>query len=312
MLDFSIQADASVALLGGIGAPQVFTHGVATRGAEVVASVPMCAAAVGFINAARAYHTARSTPQASASASWWRGPAVALTAPAAPFDWRSCTVNIAEKGGHAPANLFVAVGGSALLDLFQLSESASVAAALRSSIGTVSDAIFIIDTDAELAERCTSLLGIAAADKLVVVTSASWQDTQRLVADPVNALFTGLTAVQGQFNGFVGKISTVCFNAIAKASKDPLPPLPFTPPAGSVNMIREIATYMSNHEACKPFFEPHANFYEEIVTAVATIPDGTKMKTLETGIPIVMFAKTDADLTAANNIQSLAARLGTP
>jgi hypothetical protein len=42
---------------------------------------------------------------------------------------------------------------------------------------------------------------------------------------------------------------------------------------------------------------------------VATIPDGTKMKTLETGIPIVMFAKTEADVTAANNIRSLASRI---
>jgi hypothetical protein len=309
VLDFSVQADASVALLGGIKAPTKFTPGIATRGAEVVASVPVHSTAVGFISSMRAYHAAQIS-LAAPPVNWWRGAAlVPLTVPSAPFDWRSCTVNIGETCGHGPTNLFVAVGGSKLHDLFQLTESVAVATALRSCVGTVTDTIFIIDTDAELSERCTSLLGLAAADELVVITSASWQDTQRLITDPVNSLFTRLAAIHGQFGGFVAKVSTVCFNAVAKASKDPLPPLPFTPPAVTVSMIREIGGYMSGLEACKPFLAPHTTFYDEIVTAVATIPDGTKMKTLETGIPIVMFAKTEADVTAANNIRSLASRI---
>jgi hypothetical protein len=306
VLDFSIQADASVALLGGIAAPTTFTPGIGTRGAEVVASIPGSSTAVGFIRAVQA-HVENANPPAPTS--WWRGSAANAAKPAHPFDWRSCTVSVAEWCCHEPANLYLAAGGPGLHNLFPLADAGALAAAVRACIATVNDAIFIIDTDAELAERCTSLLGIAAADKLIVITSASWQDTQRLIADPVNSLFAKLTDIQSQNPLFVGKISTVCFNAVAKASKDPMPPLPFSPPAGTVNMVKEICAYIGALDACKPFFQPHAVFYDELVTAVSTIPDGAKMKTLETGIPIVVFAKTEAEVTAANNIQCLASRV---
>lgn len=321
VLDFSIQADCSVSLLGGIAEPQSFTAGISTRGMENMAGLPATKSARAFILAAREF--AAATAVAPATGSWWRGSVGAqavvgnaLTNTA--FDWQANVVNVNATfpAGLAPHNLYIAPGGPELNNMFPLDDTWSVAGAMRSALkSTPKDTIFIIDTDAELAERCSSVLGLCLADGIVVVTSASWQDTQRLVSDPVNALFAGLDFISSKYAGFSGKINTICFNQIAKASKDPVGPLPFSPPQNTIKMIQEISNYLATHPLASKHFQSYpevssiaSDFYNARVTAIATMPDGTKLKTLESGIPVVLNAKTDADVTVANNINALAAR----
>ena len=89
VLDFSIQGDASVALLGGISEPTTFTPGVATRGAENIAALPPTKSAFNFINDARRAGTASTANTAPTGGSWWRGSTVAAPnrSAVAAFDW---------------------------------------------------------------------------------------------------------------------------------------------------------------------------------------------------------------------------------
>jgi len=291
VLDLSIQGDASVALLGGVHEPLEFSTGVSTRGMENISKVPAERTARGFLEAVAAKQPTKA---------FWRG-----MAPAAPFDWRAHVVSVAEAypAGGAPPNLYVAPGGASLhgapLDPLALVEK--VRAALPA------DAVVLVDTDAELSERPPSLLGLAVADSVCVVASASWSDVQRLLSDPVNSLFAALAHVSQALPGYRGVVSTFVFNNLSKVSKEPYGHLPFTPPANTLRTIADICAFVDNSPLASRFLAPHSDFFADLVAAVAVVPDGPKLVSLDTGCALVSAPRTEAEQTAAKVIEALAA-----
>jgi len=292
-LDLSIQGDASVALLGGVKEPTQFATGVATRGMENLVKVSQTSRA--FLEAI----WNRPKP----ARSFWRGTA-ALEA----FDWRAHVVSVREAfpAGCAPHNIYLAAGGPSLHGTAEVAQVIALAADVRAALPA--NAVVIVDTDAELSERFASLLGLAIADSVVVVASASWQDMQRLISDPVNSLFKAMAFLRANMPAFRATVHTFVFNNLAKTSKEPCNHLAFTPPADTVRIIREIGAYVAGSPDVQPFLKPHADFFAEITAAVAVVPDGPKLKALETGNALVTSPRTEAELTAAAILEALAKR----
>lgn len=173
LVDLSIQGDATTFLLGGVSEPASASSGARTRGGEVFSSLPREKSAAALVEAV----LKPAVPVAEAPRGFfWRGTAVAAPAAAAPFDWKAHAVRPVDvhPAGNCPPNLYLVPGGK---DLYG-APFEGLAPALRAALVSTG-AIVLVDTDAELSERGSSLAGIAAADHLAVVVSTSWTDYLR-------------------------------------------------------------------------------------------------------------------------------------
>lgn len=312
LLDCSIQGDASVITLGGTGQPLAFAPGVRTRGAEVIAALPAAKTAAGFLAAVKAAPTSQPAPAPAASSGWGLLSRAAGTPPPAPpakpFDWQAHSVNVsaAFPAGKAPPNLWAAPGGRSLYNLVPADEVLATSAALRRALASLGpDVIVIIDTDAELAERTSSLLGIAAAKHLCMVLTSSWTDYQRLLDDAANGLFAGLSWLETNDPQCVAKIGAVVFNNVQLLNKSKGEvcgspgALPFTPPKAAMDSITDIVNHL--HQMCseattnyKAFFDdPSAfgsaqAFTHRYVTGLATVPDKVWQDCHSKGMAVVV------------------------
>ena len=343
LLDLSIQGDSSVITLGGTGEPDAFVPGLRTKGAERIAAVAATRTAGGFLAAAQAFQAgsaAPPSPQAAATAvSGWgfmRGSASPLGgAAAAPasFPWREHCVNVAEvhAPGGAPKNLFVAPGGRALYKCVPDDQIMGAAAALRAAFACCGpDLLVVIDTDAELSERCTSLIGLAAAQDIALVLTSSWGDYQRVVDDPANGLFPGMAWLEANDSGAKAKVACVVFNQVTKTNVTPIKlanssvaVLPFTPPKSSVDSMTDILEHMVSmcndpatayrrffaHSDVDAAFADTAAFAAAYVTGLATVPDTLWQECLEKGRPVVVSKETDPQKATASQLVTVTKRL---
>ena len=335
LLDLSIQSDSSVITLGGTGEPDAFVPGLRTRGAERIAALLEQRTALGFLNAARAFNP---PPQAAASAvSGWgmlRGSAApSPTRAAASFPWREHCANVASvhQAGGSPPNLYVAPGGRPLYQCVPQDQLLSAAASLRTAFASCdSDLIVIIDTDAELSERCTSLIGLAACGDIALVLTSSWSDYQRVVDDPANGLFPGLAWLEANDPGCVAKVACLIFNQVTKnntqptsLANSPVPVLPFTPPKSSADSMADILEHvlsMCNDPATKyrrffkassddALFADVAAFTARFVTGLATVPDTLWQECLDKGRPVVASKPSDPQKATAQQLGEVSKRL---
>ena len=342
LLDLSIQGDSSVITLGGTGEPDAFVPGLRTKGAERIAAVPATRTAGGFLAAAQAFQAsggAPPSPQApSAAVSGWgmlRGSAAPVAGSSAPaaFPWRQHCVNVAEThaSGGAPPNLFVAPGGRALYKCVPDDQIMAAAASLRAAFACCGpDLLVVIDTDAELSERCTSLIGLAAAQDIALVLTSSWGDYQRVVDDPANGLFPGMAWLEANDAGAKAKVACVVFNQVTKTNVTPIKlanssvaVLPFTPPKSSVDSMTDILEHMVSMcndpaTAYRRFFARSdvdaafadtAAFASAYVTGLATVPDTLWQECLEKGRPVVVSKETDPQKATASQLVTVTKRL---
>jgi hypothetical protein len=325
LLDLSIQGDSSVFTLGGVAEPSAFQQGVRTLGGERMASLGT-QNAFNFLAAARAFPAAAAGAPGGIVRSFWRG----TTAPAASnsqaaFPWTSYAVKAVDlhPEGGAPPNLWISAGGHALHG----TDFAGLAAGLRAAFDTMQNTVIIIDTDAELSERGASLAGIAAADSLALIVSASWPDYLRALDDPANSFFAALKYLTESVPGFRAKIRLVIANGVQKTrngfcSMLNVPNLlPFTPMSLCVESLNDIFTHLystavdPNINYARFFFNPAQNmtsvetFGAAFVSAVPTVVEGVWQRTWRNGRAICVKPWADEPHVAAGTaIEAVASR----
>jgi MinD-like ATPase involved in chromosome partitioning or flagellar assembly len=316
VLDFSIQQDTSVILLGGTQQPDTFQPGIRSKGAEVIANLPPQQRALGLV---RAIMTPPQKP------SFWRG-MVSTSAQDAPLDFEKYCVqpSIVHPTGRAPANLFVAAGGPELYNFEPITQAISLASKMREYFARLSNTIILIDTDAELSERVSSLIGIASAQSIAVVLSSAWNDYERLHADKANGFFECLRYLTHNDQGFDGKVMHVIFNNVVKRINDPSTLaeslcIPFTPPADNRSSMEDIVTHLysvcANRESnYKMYFsDPGAfksatEFAQTYVTGVSAIPTTVLQQSLSLGQSIMMQRSSAPQEAASSQLTHVAKR----
>jgi len=314
LVDLSIQGDATTFLLGGVSEPASASSGARTRGGEVFSSLPREKSAAALVEAV----LKPAAPVAEAPRGFfWRGTAVAAPAAAAPFDWKAHAVRPVDvhPAGNCPPNLYLVPGGK---DLYG-APFEGLAPALRAAL-VDTGAIVLVDTDAELSERGSSLAGIAAADHLAVVVSTSWTDYLRTLDDPANSLFAALAFLSVSHPQLTPRIRHLVFNNVQKRTGAPGGPpsapmlLPFTPPAPSLGSIVEIASHMRSVAADSThgryFGTPTndvAGFLQAYVTAVPAIPESAWQASAANGQPLVSVPQPkEAEMQAAVHLHAAA------
>lgn len=302
VLDCSIQASASEQLLGGCQEPLATTAGVATRGWETLKALDPAKTAAGLLEAAA--READADEAAPPAAGWfgWMSPKKAPAKPA-PLDWAAHAVRgvDAYPAGGAPPNLFLAAGGEGLLGAMgaQTREAkaaaARVAVRLRACFARAGPGLLVlIDTDAEVSERLPSLVGLAAAARLVVLTSTHWPDTTRLFTDKVNGLFHPevgvVTGLAEAANAPPAEVACVVFNKVQLTKNEPAGGLPFTAPAATQQAVRDIMAYLEAKQTSPrgPRFAavPGRPFFDAHVTALRAVPDTGMQRCLYEGQPL--------------------------
>lgn len=325
LLDLSIQGDASVITLGGTGAPRDLVPGIRTRGAEVIAALPNEKRSLAFVS-----NTVIAPP---AFVGGWGVLGRAVT-PAnlgsgrvtSVFEWQKHAVRVREAhpDGNAPDNLWISPGGRALYTAFPAAEVLTTAAALRTAFTAMgSDVLVVIDTDAELAERTSSIIGIAASRGLCMVLTSSWTDYQRLLDDAANGFFAGLAWLAERDPTSAAKISLVVFNNVQLLNKNKSgvggTMLPFTPPRAALDAIGDISNHLysistsptTNHKqffSDPAVFGSHHAFVERYVTGFSTVPTTVWQDCQARGVPVVCAAGEGAKGPAAQ-IEELVARM---
>ena len=329
LLDLSIQGDASVITLGGTGAPRDLVPGIRTRGAEVIAALPNEKRSLAFVNNA----VMAATPPVFMGGWGVLGRAVTpanlgsgrahLTSG---FEWQKHAVRVrdAHPAGNAPENLWISPGGRALYTAFPASEVLTTAASLRTAFTAMGpNVLVVIDTDAELAERTSSLIGISASRSLCMVLTSSWTDYQRLLDDAANGFFAGLTWLAERDPASAAKISLVVFNNVQLLNKNKSgvggTMLPFTPPRAALDAIGDISNHLYSMGTApttnyKQFFSDpavfgsHHAFVERYVTGFSTVPTTVWQDCQARGVPVVCAAGEGAKGPAAQ-IEELVARM---
>jgi len=210
VVDMSIHADASALLLGGCREPSEHTQGARTMGMQRVVTSPPERRAAGLLAAAT-----RAGPAPSLAGRFSK--LLVGAPPPEEFDVEAHSMNVLERHPESgqPPNLFVAPGGPELSICSELGWKDS-ARLLRERLESASGewAVFY-DTDAEIMERPSSCVALAAADRIVVPMSASWNDYRRLLDDGVNGLFSALERMEAEGSP-VAKIDRVVFNRVSK------------------------------------------------------------------------------------------------
>ena len=321
LVDLSIQGDATTFLLGGVAEPVNAAPGVRTRGGEVFRSLPREKCAAALVEKVLAPAAAPAPPPPAAHSYFWRGGAAAATAAAAPvFDWKAYAVRPRDvhPAGNCPANLYLVPGGK---DLYGVPFE-GLAPALRNALGST-NAIVLLDTDAELSERGASLAGIAAADYLAMVVSTSWTDYLRTLDDPANSLFAALAFISASHPDLTPRIRHLIFNNVQKRSGAPGGPasaptlLPFTPPAASLDALVDIASHLRGVAADsghgRHFAGPVGDtpaFLRAYVTGVPTFPETAWQASAVNGQPLVCALQPkEPETQAAVHLHAVAHRL---
>lgn len=172
VVDASVHADATHMLMGGFQEPETTEGGFTTRGAELAAEHKDKTFSVLLQDLARATTT-----------TLWRHvePEVDVTA-------RSLSVCEVHPQGGAPPNLrLVCGGGGGTGDAHKNVQR--IGTALGAAMGRAPEGtIFLLDMDAEAAERHMSAVAVLAASELALVTTANWSEFLRCVTDPHNGL----------------------------------------------------------------------------------------------------------------------------
>ena len=188
LLDLSIHGDSSSALIGGSQAPSGNQLGIATKFQEMMTTLPPTKRSSAFLKDVSAAPAAVSQ---QAGGWFFRGAAsVAPTVNISHVKWKDYALNVRTTWptGNAPTNLFVMPGDVDLNRQFE-TPAAMVACAknVRSLFDSLGDDVVVfVDTDAELSERCASIIGLSVATDIHVVTSSLWPDYQRILSDRVN------------------------------------------------------------------------------------------------------------------------------
>lgn len=314
VIDLSIQSDSSTILLGGTQAPTKFTAGVRTLGAENIDAIPTEKRALGFLKGAFA-------PTTPVARSFWRGTASATVA--TPFAFKNYSVQASSINDAMPSNLWVAAGHSELYNFTNMAEAIPIAKQLREAFKSMNDCVVLMDVDAELSERVSSLIGIAASSKINIVLSPHWNDYNRLLDDKANGLFLCLQYLTANDTGFKGKISSLIFNKVTKRVNDSAVlagalVLPFTPPNDEVSGMNEIVQHLfsisnDNFYDIKKYFEDQScfesvtSFVTKYVSALAALPVTVIQPSLDKGIPVVsMRTATAPQQQAAANLADIA------
>lgn len=311
LLDCSIHGDSSLIALGGTRAPLVHAPNIRTRGAERIAELRVAQPLLGTAALITAALAPPPQPQPSASGKGWGGffAAAAAPAPAAPaFSWQQHSVRVTDAVPGGPQNLFVCPGGRELYNLVPRANVvpaiAKVRAALAASMG---DNVFVIvDTDAELAERTASLIGLAIAHRHTLVLTSLWTDYQRILDDPANDVFTGLDLLTNLDPGYTGRVGSVAFNKVQLLHHAPAAAvcgapgvLPFTPPdtalTGGVNQIAEhlysmcinpATNYQTHFVDGAAMFASDTAFCARFVTGFAVVPITLWEQCMASGVSI--------------------------
>lgn len=323
LFDMSIQGDASTFLLGGVSEPKDAVAGIRTRGGELISSLPPTKGAVAFVNAAFQFSSAAAAP--APRTSFWRGAYAAPSTPtlASSLDWKAHAVRPVDihPAGGCPANLYVVHGGKGLYNI----PFDGLAQALRTAFVSM-NSIILIDTDAELSERASSLAAIAASDALAIVLSSSWTDYQRIVDDPANSLFNGLRFLQESLPLLRPRVAHVIFNNVQKRLGAPsgleaAPGIfPFTPPSTSVESMAEIGAHLrsvasdpgaglSNFFMNQEALRTNGEFLRAYITALPTIAESAWQQAALLGQPIVCATNaSEVQVQAAGHLRAVAAR----
>ena len=318
LLDLSIQGDATTFLLGGVAEPNDPASGARTRGGEAAAALPRDKCAAGFLEALL---TAPPLPmQPPPRATFWRGsPVAAVPAAAAEPDWKAHAVKPCEvhPAGRCPPNLYILAGGKSL---YGVPFEGGLVPALRRALAS-SNAVVLIDTDAELSERGASLAGIAVADRLALVLSTSWSDYLRALDDPANSLLGALEYLRTAHPTLSPRIAHAVFNNVQKRLSAPggtatVPGLlPFTPPSSSLEALADIAVHLRTVAVTRPQFfafghESNEAFMRAYVTGVPTVAESTWQAASTAGCPIACMAcPTESQGHAAQHLAAVAAKI---
>lgn len=317
VIDLSIQGDTSVNLLGGVQAPAQFNPGVRTLGDEKMLTIDSQSSALGLINALSA------TMGQAPTRSFWRGGFMASSTATTitPIDY-AVSVKDKHPAGKAPSNLYISYGGPNLYGQ-QINPVSGAADKLRAGFAKMDNCIVLIDTDAELSERPTSLLGIAVAQKIILVLSPHWADYSRLLQDPANGIFLALAFLKQNDSGFKGKIAGFLFNNVSKRLNDGtnlcgVPALPFTPPNDEVAGMTEISSHMfqmaidMNSMLSDYFLNWSAttagDFVRTYVSAIGSIPTTVIQPALAQGIAVINMPTTPPQAASRAQFEAVAAK----
>lgn len=315
IIDASLHADATHALVGGMQEPAAEARAATCRGEEI-----------------RKAHSARSTAALlkalsappPPSSPWLRLTGGGARGGGRPTAWEDFWLSPAEvhPDGAAPANLRVVAGGANLKDVTS-DEAGRARTALSALMASSPDThVFLLDTDAELAERPASSAAAGAAAELAVVLSSNWSDALRAFRDPINGVTEALKSLPEP------SISRVVFARVAKhrngvSSLSGADVLGFKPVAAAATNMEAILSYV--HERAQvdsdlaPFFRGAdgadvSAFAENAVLAVPDLPETVIAHSVLYGAPVVSMApgggvSADALAAAQEALRFAAARL---
>jgi MinD-like ATPase involved in chromosome partitioning or flagellar assembly len=315
VIDFSIQADASTMLLGGFQEPKAYTPKVYTRGGENIGAIPQQKTAAALI---------QPPAQPAAAASMWRGSARGAAAPPFNLNDRAVRVRDVHPEGNCPTNLWLCPSTRELYPFFPADEVRTHASAVRAALDSCTDHLLVvIDTDAEVAERMASKLGVCIAQRLSLVLGPNFPDYLRTLTDQANSLYDLLESLPNQDLFFRARIDFIVINKVNKTSTAPCKILeatfPFTPPARDIKNIEDILSHIHSVAAERPaigalYFRGPCDSAKAMAKAyaagVAVMPTGAVEPSINSGTPVVCMTRVDAATAAvAGQIVSLAQQM---
>lgn len=294
VIDASLHADSSYALVGGLQEPSSDAD-ARSRGEEICSKHPTKTTAALFA----ALTVGAPTPTRTG---WGRMMASASSAPAQTVDITTFSTPVCTlyPEGCAPTNLRVILGGAALKGL---TNEAAVKAS--QALGTLfanapESHIFLLDTDAELCERPASACAAASASALALLSSSNWSDFLRSLSDPVNGICTALAPP------FPPKtIARLVFTRVAKTRNEVsglegINCFGFKPVNAAMDNIKQIVKY-AHDRACAggplaPYVEAKAGitrFIDDHVLGIPDLPENVLVKSVLKGVPVACMQPGD-------------------
>jgi len=328
VVDASLHADATHALVGGMQEPLSDENEHTSRGEEIVAAYPG-RTTFALINALANLAAAEDERAAAAAArpSWGRylgyGRRADVIDERTPpplnetnFSFGEFCIAPAEAHavGRAPRNLRVVAGGPELASVAGGVERAERAGKFLSRVisSTGEEHILFFDTDAELGERAASAFALAAAGEAALVFTSNWADALRFVRDPINGIEIALAhyaARAGSSTCESGLVSKIVFTQIAKHRNEPsgFPSggpecFGFKPVAAAARNAENIARYVHERASGDGPLRPHVRgadgvdfdtFVEQRVLGLPAFPETVLAHSVLYGIPIACMAPAD-------------------
>jgi hypothetical protein len=289
VIDASLHADSSYALVGGLQEPQA-DKDARSLGEEICSKHPTKTTAALFAAA-----TSQS-PAVQPTRSGWGRMAATAAAPATPaldVEAHSSRVVDLHPASGAPPNLRIVIGGASLKAVTPEAAVKASQALSAAFAAAPENHIFLLDSDAELCERAASACAAASAAALVLLSSANWADFLRAMSDPVNGITTALAPPFP-----AKKIVRILFTRCAKTRNEVsglegINCFGFKPVNAAMDNIKQIVAYAHSRAtgtgALAPYFEATAGlarFVDDHVLAIPDLPETVITQSVLKGTPV--------------------------